>query len=147
MHNGKLIGQHKRSFAKYQHIYDPWHYVPVLERKPGALSNGSPFKELLNNLPLPLREFRSKLNSHKNADKEFIAILLYVPQYGLTAVSDACAEVLRIGSCSSDLVGNYLSPKAPEATSTVVFELKEIPSTDCAHYNHIYLTGGCYAIN
>ena len=24
--------------------YDPWHYVPILERKPGALRNGAPFK-------------------------------------------------------------------------------------------------------
>jgi hypothetical protein len=26
-------------------IYDPWHYVPVLARKPGALRNGAPFKD------------------------------------------------------------------------------------------------------
>jgi hypothetical protein len=25
-------------------IYDPWHYVPVLARKPGALRNGAPFQ-------------------------------------------------------------------------------------------------------
>ena len=26
--------------------YDPWHYVPILQRKPGALRNGAPFKGL-----------------------------------------------------------------------------------------------------
>ena len=30
-------------------VYDPWHYVPVLKRKPGALRNGAPFKDW----PLP----------------------------------------------------------------------------------------------
>ena len=32
-------------------IYNPWHYVPALERKPGALRNGAPFKDLMNLLP------------------------------------------------------------------------------------------------
>jgi transposase len=104
LHNGKTIGKHKRLFDKYRHIYDPWHYVPVLERKPGALRNGAPFRELLDNLPQPLREFRHKLNSHKNADKEFIKILLYVANYGLSAVSNACAEVLKIVSCSMRII-------------------------------------------
>ena len=26
-------------------VYDPWHYVPVLARKPGALRNGAPFRD------------------------------------------------------------------------------------------------------
>jgi hypothetical protein len=27
-------------FGRGETIYDPWHYVPVLARKPGALRNG-----------------------------------------------------------------------------------------------------------
>ena len=27
--------------------YGPWHYVPVLDRKSGASSNGAPFKDLV----------------------------------------------------------------------------------------------------
>ena len=34
-----------RRFGRDQTIYDPWHYVPVLARKPGALRNGAPFKD------------------------------------------------------------------------------------------------------
>jgi transposase len=147
LHDGKTIGKHKRLFDKYQHIYDPWHYVPVLERKPGALRNGAPFKCLLDNLPLPLREFRNKLNSHKNADKEFIAILLYVTKYGLALVSDACAKVLGIGSCSISLVGNYLSPQKLSVDTVTVLDLQEVPHADCTVYNHIYLRGGIHAIN
>jgi hypothetical protein len=36
-----------RSFGLNQTIYDPWHYVPVLARKPGALRNGAAFKDSL----------------------------------------------------------------------------------------------------
>ena len=43
--DGRIIGQHLRSFDRGKVIYDPWHYVPVLARKPGALRNGAPFKD------------------------------------------------------------------------------------------------------
>ncbi len=39
---GKVIGEHERCFEKKKKIYDPWHYIPALERKPGALRNGAP---------------------------------------------------------------------------------------------------------
>jgi hypothetical protein len=38
---------------------DPWHYVPVLARKPGALRNGAPFKDWL--LPASLLRLSERL--------------------------------------------------------------------------------------
>jgi transposase len=43
--DGRIVAEHRRSFGRGQTIYDPWHYVPVLARKPGALRNGAPFKD------------------------------------------------------------------------------------------------------
>jgi hypothetical protein len=40
---GRVVGTHARCFGRDQTIFDPWHYVPVLARKPGALRNGAPF--------------------------------------------------------------------------------------------------------
>lgn len=40
-----MVAEHPRSFGRGETIYDPWHYVPVLARKPGALRNGAPFKD------------------------------------------------------------------------------------------------------
>jgi transposase len=37
-----VVADHARSFRRDQIIYDPWHYLPVLVRKPGALRNGAP---------------------------------------------------------------------------------------------------------
>src|SRR5262249_15805518 len=33
--DGRVVGEHRRSFGRGETIYDPWHYVPVLARKPG----------------------------------------------------------------------------------------------------------------
>jgi len=43
--DGRIVGEHPRSFGRGDTVYDPWHYVPVLARKPGALRNGAPFKD------------------------------------------------------------------------------------------------------
>ena len=48
-----------RCFGRNETIYDPWHYVPVLARNPGALRNGAPFKDWL--LPASLERVRRKL--------------------------------------------------------------------------------------
>jgi transposase len=36
--DGAIVGEHRRRFGRGETIYDPWHYVPVLARKPGARS-------------------------------------------------------------------------------------------------------------
>ena len=35
--DGRIVAEHPRSFGRGETVYDPWHYVPVLARKPGAL--------------------------------------------------------------------------------------------------------------
>jgi hypothetical protein len=43
--DGGAIASHDRCFGREQTVYDLWHYVPVLARKPGAMRNGAPFKD------------------------------------------------------------------------------------------------------
>jgi hypothetical protein len=41
----RVVGEHRRCLGRDQTVYDPWHYVPMLARKPDALRNGAPFKD------------------------------------------------------------------------------------------------------
>jgi transposase len=34
--DGAIVAEHARSFTRGETVYDPWHYLPVLARKPGA---------------------------------------------------------------------------------------------------------------
>ena len=43
--DGRAVAEHAHCYGRGETIYDPWHYVPVLVRKPGALRNGAPFKD------------------------------------------------------------------------------------------------------
>ena len=40
----KRSANHERSFERARTFYNPYHYLKLLERKPGALRNGAPFK-------------------------------------------------------------------------------------------------------
>ena len=67
---GRLVGEHRRSFGRDQTVFDPWHYVPVLARKPGALRNGAPFKDWV--LPASLDRVRRKLAGADDGDRQMV---------------------------------------------------------------------------
>ena len=93
--DGRIVAEHKRSFGRGETIYDPWHYVPVLARKPGALRNGAPFKDWV--LPAALEKVRRRLAGSNDGDRQMVKILAAALTDGLPAVEAACAQALAEG--------------------------------------------------
>ena len=136
--NGRIIGQHPRSFTRNKTIYDPWHYVSVLARKPGALRNGAPFKDWI--LPANLAQIRRKLSSSDDGDRQMVKILTAVLSDGLAVVETACAEALGEGVHSADVVLNILTRRKDSAPVLAVatpeaLKLKHEPLANCARYD------------
>ena len=52
----QVVADHVRQFRRNLVMYDPWHYLPVLARKPGALRNGAPFKDWAKLAKVPSAE-------------------------------------------------------------------------------------------
>jgi hypothetical protein len=71
--DGEIVGEHPRRFGRDQTIYDPWHYVPVLARKPGAWRNGAPFKDWV--LPGALERVRRRLTQADDGGRQMVEIL------------------------------------------------------------------------
>jgi transposase len=105
--DGRLVAEHPRSFGRGETVYDPWHYVPVLARKPGALRNGAPFKDWV--LPAALEKARRKLADSDDGDRQMVTILAAVLTDGLPAVEAACAQAMSEGVHSSDVILNILA--------------------------------------
>ena len=100
--DGETVGEHPRSFRRSQITYNPWHYVPVLQQKPGALRNGAPFKDW--ELSGALGRMRARLARRTDGDRQIVTVLAAVLDDGLEAVEGACAEALNSGACSADVV-------------------------------------------
>ena len=117
--DGRIVAEHPRSFGRGDTIYDPWHYVPVLARKPGALRNGAPFKDWV--LPAAMERVRRKLAGADDGNRQMVDILTAVLTDGLPAVETACAEAIAHGVHSADVVLNILARQrdpGPPATIT-----------------------------
>jgi transposase len=136
----EVVADHPRDFRRYQIIYDPWHYLPVLVRKPGALRNGAPFKDWA--LPPALAQVRAKLKQHADGDQQFVKVLAAVLAHGLSAVEEACAEALAAGLASGDVILTVLArrhqpPTPPSIITPDGLRLKIEPVADCGRYDSI----------
>jgi transposase len=142
--DGRVVGEHRRSFGRDRTIYDPWHYVPVLARKPGALRNGAPFKDWV--LPASIERVRRKLAGSHDGDRQMVDILTAVLSDGLPAVEAACAAALSEGVHSADIVLNILARRREPARPAVVMapealRLRHEPSADCSRYDLLRRAG------
>jgi transposase len=141
--DGRIVAEHPRSFGRGGTVYDPWHYVPVLARKPGALRNGAPFKNWV--LPAAMERVRRKLASADDGNRQMVDILTAVLTDGLPAVDAACAEAIAHGVHSADVVLNILARQrdpGPPATilTPAALILRHAPVADCARYDSLRRT-------
>jgi hypothetical protein len=126
-----MIASHERLFDRDQVNFDWQHYIPLIERKPGALRNGAPFADL----PKPLLLLKRGLRRHANGDRVMTQVLAAVPIAGLGAVLVAVELVLESRSLSADHILNVLvrltSIAAPPSAETSL-ELKIAPVANTA---------------
>src|SRR5246500_5216467 len=140
---GRIVAEHPRCFGRGETIYDPWHYVPVLARKPGALRNGAPFKDWV--LPAAMERVRRKLTGADDGNRQIVDILNAVLTDGQPGVEAACAEATTHGVHSADVVLNILArqrdPGPPVTILTpVALTLRHAPIADCARYDNLRRT-------
>jgi transposase len=138
--DGAPVAEHVRCFRRGETVYDPWHYVPVLARKPGALRNGAPFKDWV--LPGGIERVRRKLRGVDDGDRQMVAILSAVLTDGLAAVEAACAEALAEGVHSAGVILNILARKRdPGPAMTIMtpeaLRLRHEPVADCDRYDSL----------
>ena len=106
--DGEIVAEHPRSFGRGRIVYDPWHCVPILTEKPGALRNGAPFKGW--QLPNALGRLRTRPSARDGGGRQFAKVPAAVLEDGLEA---ARAGALDSGACSAGAVPNILGPAVP----------------------------------
>lgn len=138
---GQVVAEHPRCFARDQIICNPWHYLSVLEKKPGSLRHGAPFKDWA--LPEAVEKVRSLLYRQGQGDRHFVAILLLCREVGLEALNTACALVLESPVINASVVQNQIQrliepprPTTLDATNDEALMVK--PEANCQRYDALY---------
>ena len=145
--DGKTVAEHVRNFEKGHYILDPLHYLPLLERKPGALRNGRPFLDW--KLPASVRKVWEVMRRYPDWDRQMSAILSTVPRYGLEAVGIACEMALEENAVSQSVILNYLTRLTEESQAASIpvsdkLKLLEEPRSDCTMYDNLLRGESCY---
>lgn len=134
------IACHPRYFTKNKVYYDPWHYVPLVERKPGALRNGAPFQQLA--LSKSIRKVGDTLLKRKGGDKEFVQILLAIMSHGVEHVEVSCSLAINDKTINKDAILNIIhrlrEQTSPEKITTPVsLSLTHEPAANCHQYDQL----------
>ena len=119
--DGAVVAEHVRQLRRDQIVYDPWHYLPVLVRKPGVLRHGAPFKDW--ELPGGLAQVRAKLQRHADGDQQFVKAL---------------GAVLASGDVILTVLARYRQPPVPRSIATpAALRLVVEPVADCGRYDSL----------
>ena len=131
-----IVASHERLADRGCVRYDWQHYIPLDERKPGALRNGAPFADL----PAPLMQLKQGLMRHAGGDRLMAQVLAAVPTAGLPAVLVAVELVIESGVLSAEHVENVLArlnATPPPASVETSLQLKEAPVANTSRYDSL----------
>jgi hypothetical protein len=142
---GQTVAEHERLFGRDHLACQPWHYVPILETKPGALRHGQPFVEW--QLPPAIEAVRTFLFKQPKGDRAFADLLLAARTRGLEALEVACQLAREHGQPQASVVLNELR-RLTEPSHRPILEvpsaliLRNEPAANCGRYDS--LLGGCH---
>lgn len=135
-----VIARHERLSDAGGTRYDWQHYIPLVQRKPGALRNGAPFADM----PEALQRLRRGLLRQVGGDRVMAQVLAIVPAAGLDAVIVA-VELAMEGSPPSgrvsvehvvNVLGRLNAPAAPLSAETGL-QVATPPLANTARYDSL----------
>src|SRR5947209_2310467 len=107
-HGSEVIARHTRSYQHEAVVFEPLHYLALLEQKTRALDQAAPLVGWqLPDCFLTLRRLlEAKLG--KSGSREYIQVLRLLETFALQQVTGAVEDALRLGTISFDAVKHLL---------------------------------------
>ncbi len=100
----EIIARHPRSYDREDLVFDPIHYLALLEKKIGALDQAAPLVGW--DLPEEFATLRRLLEARmgKAGKREFVQVLRLLETFHLKELHGAVRDALRLGAISYDAV-------------------------------------------
>ena len=139
---GKVIAEHERDITRDhgpgRTIFNWRHYLAVLQRKPGALRNGAPFKEF----PDEFKRLQAVLTRRQGGDREMVEVLALVMFHDEQTVLEAVRQALDGGAPSKQIILNILSrlldaAPPPQIDAPQALALTVEPKADVGRYDQL----------
>ena len=104
----EVIARHPRSHEQDDFVFDPIHYLPLLERKTAALNQAAPLQgwELSEAYQTLRRLLEARMG--RRGKREFVQVLRLLEHFSHQEVHHAVQDALRLGAISFDAVKHLL---------------------------------------
>jgi hypothetical protein len=104
----EVIARHTRSYGKEEMIFNPLHYLALLEQKTNALDQAAPLEGW--QLPEEFIELRRQMEVRlgKRGRREYVQVLRLLETFSLPEVSTAVRQALRFPAIAYDAVKHLL---------------------------------------
>jgi transposase len=100
----EVIARHSRSYEKADMVFDPMHFLPLLEQKVGALDQAAPLQGW--DLPDAFSALHRLLEARmgKKGKREYVQVLRLLETFEMTHVHGAVRQALDLGAIGYDAV-------------------------------------------
>jgi transposase len=136
------IAGHERCWERERQIFDPLHYLSLLERKPGSLDYARPLVDW--DLPEAFAVLRRRLEAQRpDGVREYIRVLLLLREYPLGRLTMALRHALRWTAPTADAIKQLLIPAERPELRTFHMAGREhlagvtVASTDLSAYGRL----------
>jgi transposase len=104
----QVIARHARSYEREDVVFDPLHYLALLEQKTRALDQAAPLAGWL--LPECFAQLRRLLEARlkKHGSREYVQVLRLMESFAVDEVTYAVEHALRLSTISFDAVRHLL---------------------------------------
>lgn len=97
-----LVATHARSWKREQDVYNPVHYLALLEKKPGGFDHAKPLEDW--RLPACFDELRRLLEADGLGTREYIRVLRLLERFAPAQLAEAVDYALDIGVIDSGAI-------------------------------------------
>jgi transposase len=146
----KRIATHRRLWCKEGVVFNPVHYLAILEGKPGALDHARPLEDW--NLPecftLLRRRMEGKEKFHGEGAREFIKTMRLLEKYSMGRLTRAVKKAAGMEIYTRDAVAQLLYPREDYRLTTFNLAGREhlrqvqVARTDISAYRELMMAGG-----
>jgi transposase len=126
----RVIASHVRSYERHQEIFDPLHYLSLLEQRPRAFAHARPIRQMRRDWPAVYEDFLAHLQRRipdGGSVRQFVQVLALLKTHPAHTVEQAMAEALRLGCPSADAVRLCLHRAQAPAAQVAALDLAQHP--------------------
>jgi hypothetical protein len=136
-----IIATHPRCFGREQDVFDPMHYITLLEQRPGAFEHAIPVRQWRKKWPASYERLLRSLQENKpegQGIREFISVLKLHQSYTSGMIERAVDAAVSSGMMGLDGVMYQLQRlvmSAPPITPLDLSKLPQLANVGCQPVN------------